>query len=375
MLLLLCLALAYAIQGAAKQAWADGSAAAKSGYVKTCGATKAAVKRGRASDNRAVRWGSSAAQGVGALLAGGGRLVVGTGRALWTGGRAGWEDGRRRGRRRWARRRTEQRRARQRKAEQAGDGQPGWWNYLTGTCPGCGHTPADAAALSGTCRCDALDWDCPCARRRPTRRPEPVAVSEPEPSPDLTKHPTPQPVGGDGSAASADPDNPAPTTPPEPVPTPTPTSSTTSTGDDDMTAAVQEVTTYGQARRAITGFVARATTFLDLADRAEAEADRACGEAAGLEAQAEQMAAGLSGNEFDSATIAEVNAMHERASALRAAAAKLKAAALEVRSAADSLSSASITAASGITARHSNLDEAHKSAPVRAARREGYEGD
>lgn len=142
-----------------------------------------------------------------------------------------------------------------------------------------------------------------------------------------------------------------------------------------MTAAVQEVTTYGQARRAITGFVARATTFLDLADRAEAEADRASGEAAGLEAQAEQMAAGLAGNEFDDATIAEVNAMHERASALRAAAAKLKAAAVEVRGCSDSLSGVSATALTNIAARHSNLDEAHKSAPVRAARREGYGGD
>lgn len=379
MLLLLCFALAFAIQGAASQAWTDGSSAARSGWARTRGATKAAVKRGRASDSRAVRWGSGAAQGVGAVLGGGGRLVAGTGRALWTGGKAGWEDGRRRGRRRWARRRMEQRRrqAEQCKVwqEQTGDGHPGWWNYLTGTCPGCGHTTAEAATEIPGCGCRALDWGCACARRR-TRRPEPEPQTEPEPEPepepgpDLTKHPTPQPVGGDGSAASADPDNPAPTVPPDPVPTP----STTSTGDD-MTAAVQEVTTYGQARRAITGFVARATTFLDLADRAEAEADRASDEAAGLEAQAEQMANGLSGNEFDSATIAEVDAMHERASALQAAAAKLKADAIEVRICSDALSGASATALSGITIRHANLDEAHKSAPVRAARREGYEGD
>lgn len=142
-----------------------------------------------------------------------------------------------------------------------------------------------------------------------------------------------------------------------------------------MTTAVQDVTTYSQARRAITGFVARATTFLDLADRAEAEADRAEREATGLETQAEQMATGLSGNEFDPATVAEVDTMHEQATALREAAAALKAAAVRVRDCSDSLSGASATALTNITTRHATLDEAHKSAPVRAARREGYEGD
>lgn len=142
-----------------------------------------------------------------------------------------------------------------------------------------------------------------------------------------------------------------------------------------MTAAVQEVTTYGQARRAMTAFVARATTYLDVSDRAEADADQASGEAAALEVQAEQMAAGLAGNEFDATTIGEVQAMHERASVLRAAAEKLKAAAIELRVASDSLSGVSVTALSGITARHANLDEAHQSAPVPAARREGYGGE
>ncbi|MDN5933034.1 MAG: hypothetical protein L0I24_18545, partial [Pseudonocardia sp.] len=130
-----------------------------------------------------------------------------------------------------------------------------------------------------------------------------------------------------------------------------------------------------QARRAMLAFIARATTFMDAADEAKARAAGLAGEAAGIEAQAEQMAAGLAGNEFDAATIAEVNALYERASALRAAAAKLEAAAGEVGEASDALSAGSTTAVTNLTTRHGNLNEAHQSAPVPAATREGYGGE
>lgn len=364
MLILFVLIVAYAIQGAISQGWSDGRAAAATGYRRATATGSAAVKRARASKSRGARVAGGTAAGLGAVGRGAWSVTSGTGRALWSGGREGARRGRERGVRRAARRRVE---ARRRVRDRVVDpmGQPRWRHWVTGRCPSCEHTPAEAATEIPGCGCTAVDWGCPCARS--VHRPEPEPEPEPDGDPvDLTK-PTPQPIGGDGAAASTDPTDPTPTIPPDPAPI---------TGDPAMSApTMDEVTTYSSARRAMQSFVARATTFLDVADAAEAEAAGVEGQAAALEAQAEQMAAGLGGNEFDAATLGEVHGMLEQASMLRAAAARLRAAAGEVRGAADALSGASATALSGMTARHSTLDEAHRSAPVRAARREGYAGE
>lgn len=322
-------ALGYALSGALSQAATDGRAAIRSAGKAAGTAMSRKAARIRKDGGRISRTGLAAGTGLGVLASGLWRAGAGTGRSLVSGGRRGWVRGRTKARLRA--KRGAARRARRRYERE---------------------TPPSLVDLT----------------KQPRPTPEPMSTADPGSTP----RPTPQPVGGDGSASSTDPDNPTPSTPPDRE-TPTPSSTK---GADDMTfTAAGDVATVGQARRQITAFIAAATTFLDTADQARADAATARAEAAALQAAAEQMAAGLAGNEFDAATLGEIAAMQEQAAGLLAAAERLEAAAADVGQASDGLNAASASALTGLNARHAGLDEAHKSAPVRAAKREGYEGD
>jgi hypothetical protein len=352
-LLLLCFALAYAIQGAVKQSWADGSKAAKSGYAAVRGATSAAVKRGRASDRRGVRWVAAAGQGLWSLLGLGVRGGHTTGRALWTGGKAGWVDGRRRGARRWARRRVTQRR-RRRDRDRARDGQPTIGHYLTGRCPQCGHTRKEAAAGIPGCACTARDWGCACSRRHRVTDPArpPLSLVKP-PRPVLPKPPS----GGDGAAAGDDPVAPTSTDPtPGPDPTPEPTQPPTLTKEPPVADVVSEAVGIAPTRRNLEGINAAVSLHLDTASAAKAEAEQ-------IRRSAEQMRASMSANDVDPETLAAIAALLEQA-------ARLEAAAVALANAADGTRAATVRSLKAINT-HKLVEEA-VNAHVHAADTEWY---
>lgn len=303
LLLVLCWGLAHAIHGALSRAYGDGRAAVRSGV----GRAGSALRAARGSESTGARFVGSAGLGLGYLISGVWRALSGSGRSLWLGGRDGWERGRRRALRRAARARVDRRRA---------------------------ATPAvDPAA-------PVDDTDC-----RPTDPGDEPASA------------TPTPVGGDGAASSTNPTQPEPTIPPDRK---DPTMST-------PTRVVGEVAGMSGARQALAGFAASATMFLDVAERAKAEAASARGQAAALRQEAEALQASMAAGEVDAATLGEVAALQEQAAGLESAAAELERAAAKVEQAADGLSASSARASSGLQSRHGLAEEAIKSTSAPAS--------
>lgn len=317
MLILFCLIAAYAVQGAMSRGWSDGASAARTGFDRAVSTGSAAMRRARTSDSRGARIAGGAAAGLAAVSRGLWWVASGTGRAVWAGGREGARRGRERGIRRAARRRVD---ARRRRRDRAADpvGEPRWRNWITGRCPTCDHTSAEAATEQAGCGCVNRDWGCPCARRN-TARPRPVpdlpAADLPDANPvSLTK----PPAGGDGTAASDDPTDPEPTDPNPPVP-PATTVHDPHTEEPPMPVTTSEPVGIAQTRTALEEIGAAVTTYLDTAAAARVEAEE-------LRAQVERMQASMSLNDLDASTLAAIARLMEQIRRLENAADELAAA-------------------------------------------------
>jgi hypothetical protein len=292
LLLLLCFALAYCIQGAASQAWADGRATVGKG--RTWASAKADTIR--TGGSRGARVGLGVGLGLLGVAKGLWWAGVGTGSSLWAGGKAGWGRGRARGRQIVDDRRGRARRVRLGRPPQ----EPSLWHFVKGECPVCHHTLREAADGQPGCRCDvdAETYPCACAlRHRPD--PDPAPVVDPA---------RPPAAGGDGPAASTDPDRPEPvdsrppdTTPtaPDPAPTPEETPVTITGEAADLRSALDQV---AQMR-------AKAVTYLDTAAEATADAGE-------LTAAAERLGATLANAGMDQASQGAVAQLREQAGVL-----------------------------------------------------------
>lgn len=137
-------------------------------------------------------------------------------------------------------------------------------------------------------------------------------------------------------------------------------------------ATTTEVRGIETARAALADVAASATTFLDSADAAVADARAAREEAAGLLQAAESMRAAMEEAEVDSETLAEVAAMQEQAALLISAAEQLEAAAARLSEVSSGLNAAADTAKAGLNARHSGVEDAHKAAPEGGAKKDFY---
>lgn len=425
MLLIMCIALAWAIQGAVSQAWSDGRAGVAATGHRARSAVAARAANIRENGGRPSRAALAAGTGIGVTARGLWRVGAGTGRSLATGAREGWQRGQEKGRERAqkAAERKEQRRAA--KAARCVKCQHGTEeNPYRTDCP----CPIEAcrcvdeernpklaawkrAGRCGECEhlyregrvdgCGCGNERCPCTVRgeaaggddaEPTTTSDPgiptPAVDEDAARVPLTKT-GPQPVpappapalaggslnGAGGVAVLERPTVNGATRPAPAEPATTednPQIEAIPAGGDTMPVTTGEATGITQTRDAIGSFTASATTYLDTAQQAQAEAATARGEADALVLAAEQMRASMADNEVDSDTLGEIASMQEQASALAAAAAELERAAGAVGNAADGLSASSKSALAGVNSRHSTLEEAHKSAPEGGAKKNWY---
>jgi len=356
MLLILCVALAYAIHGAASQAWNDGRTASRAAG-KRVKARTAAARRSPHGGVRAAAWTGTAA---GMTAAGTWRVARGTAGSLATGARAGWKKGRQHATERRATKQTEQEALRP-------AGTPSWRHYLTGECPTCGHLPKATAAETDGCECDAVAWGCPCAQRvvSSSRRPRAAtSLSCPDCGHDMAgprqcactyrgcpccpaaTPPADQPSDAEPVDLAKSEDRSLPRYRPLP-------------NDDDphegdpMSAPSQkidgEASTIETTRLALVRFGEIATQHLETAAAAHEQAK-------GMAAAAEQMLAGLTTADLDPQTLAEVAALQEQA-------ARLEQAATELQVAAEGTQAAATAAMTGLNSRHGNVEEAVNSTP------------
>ncbi len=304
MLIILCFALAWAVQGAVSQTWTDGRAAASSAGQ----AVKTRTAKARKSKSRGVRYAANTGTVLAVCGAGTWRAGRGIGRSLVTGARDGWVKGRSRG---IARR--EDKRAR-RGGGRDDPAAPTWGHYITGRCPWCDHLPKASAAETDGCGCENLDWGCQCAMRNRSRErhPEP-APDEPPPLPphdweerlrELGFGPLHPPINFRDKPDSVPDDEPI-NGGPMPI-----------TGQ----SISGEAANIEAARDDLDAFAELAAQHLDIATAAQDQAK-------GMEAAAENMLAGMIAGDLDPETLAEVRALQEQARELREAAARLQSAA------------------------------------------------
>lgn len=324
MLVIFCIAIAWAIRGALSQAWTDGRVAATSAGQ----AVKTRTARARKSKSRGVRWAAKTGTGVGIVTAGTVRAGHGVGRSLVTGARDGWAKGLARGR---ARRADKQ----ARRGGHDDPNQPGWGHYITGRCPRCDHLPKQSAAETDGCPCENIGWGCQCAMRARSRERELARTED-----DFWKGARP-----DAGPPPTDDREPTPA-----VPSNGGTMSVTTGPSIDGEAANIEST-----RHALEMFEELAEQHLDIASAAKDQAK-------GLAAAAEAMLAGMHAGDVDPQTIQDAMALQELARAQEEAASRLMATAeathVQARATRD-----------GINERHGLLEEA-TNASVHAPKRE-----
>ncbi len=346
LLLLLCFALAYAIQGAASQAWSDGRAGAKTAGTRAREVYGTKAAQVRENGSRPARFALGFATVFGGVVRGLYGVGKGSGKAVWTGGKAGWKHGWETGKQRAQARQDKSRERREARPAQT----PTWRNFVTGQCPTCGHTPKEASEPIDDCRCDALDWGCACARRAHRLRSVPDLPDDPDrPKVDLRKPDRPVPVAVPEPRPPSD--SPTPVFTPAPTPEPTPTEdpvtapTATPTSGNKGTGEAQSIVS---TRHDLAAVEAAATTHLDTAAVATAEA-------AELRAMAERMRANLSMRHLDAAVLGEISRLIEQAN-------RLDEAARALASAADGTSAAARTALAKVN-EWSHAEEAIKARP------------
>lgn len=324
MLIIFCLALAWAIQGAAAQTWTDGRAAVRSGGQAVRQRTAAARK----SPRHGVRAAAILGTGAGVLAVGAWRTGRGMDRSLWTGARNGWRKGRDRGH---ARREAK----RAHRDEQRDDPTPTWGHYITGRCPQCCHLPRASAAETDGCECSDTDWGCRCAlgRRSAGRRTPPEHDNiHLEPT---TTQSGPELVDLDELQATPD------------------------GGTMSQAVTTGEAASIEQTRLGLLSFGEIAAEHLEHAALAHDQAK-------GLAAAAEQMLGDLTTADLDAQTLADITALQEQAAELEAAAQRLSIAAEGTHAAAGG-------ALSGMDSRHRGVEEA-VNATQHAAATDWYRG-
>lgn len=326
MLIIFCLALAYAIQGAASQAWNDGRTA----VADTVQRHRRVMVATRTSDHRGVRAAGAVATVLSWLAGGAWRVARSADRSLAAGAVKGWRHGWQVGRHR----RDDLRAARDaRRAERESDGTPSWRHYLTGECPTCGHLPKASEAATDGCECPHSAWGCPCALR--FRSKGRVTPPEPPPCPPDEARPVPDPVD------------------PDPI---------DHTKGDPMTTGQQitgEASSIEATRAALEAITASAAADLDSAQSIHQMAKS-------TSAAAEQMLADLTTADLDGQTLADITAVQEAAAAQEAEAQRLL-------TSAEAIHSATATALAGMNERHRNVEEA-VNATAHAAATDWYRG-
>ncbi len=346
LLLLFCFALAYAIQGAASQAWTDGRTGAKTAGTRARQAYGTKAAQIRADGSWPARFALGFTTICGSVVRGLYGVGKGGGKAVWTGGKAGWRHGWETGKERAQARQDKSRERREARPAQT----PTWRNFITGQCPTCGHTSKEAAEPIDGCHCDALDWGCACARRAPRLRSVPDPPDEPDrPKVDLRKPespPVPVPVPEPRPPS----DSPIPVSTPAPTPEPTPTEDpvTTPTATPTSGKGTGEAQSIVSTRHDLAEIQADATTYLDTAAVATAEA-------AELRAKAERMRANLAMRHLNTEVLGEISRLIEQAN-------RLDAAARALASASDGTSAAARTALAKVN-EWSHAEEAIKARP------------
>lgn len=336
MLIIFCFALAWAIQGAAVEAWSSGRAATGSAGRRVRARTAAARKSSRPGV-RAAAW---TATGAGWAAYGAWRGARATDDALARGARAGWAKGRQKGLERRARRTQERT---DKAAERDGTGEPTWRHWVTGECPVCGHSPKASPSETDGCECGHVDWACPCAlrHRSATRQSAPgggppIALATPPPRPPRPGAPQPRDRDQlvDLDALTPDDHDHAEQHPHNP------------TGGDTMStpATTGESASIEQTRTALQAILAAAAIDLDGAS-AVYEA------AKGTTVAAEQMLGDLTTADLDAQTLADISAIQECAAAQEADAQRLLTSTEATHAATDA-------ALAGLNERHAMVEEA-----------------
>lgn len=188
----------------------------------------------------------------------------------------------------------------------------------------------------------------------PANPPEPPRALDPAPPAAATRQPTnpagaPGPTKGDSNVSDL-----MPTGGGLPVPT----------GDAMGLNAI---------RRELSAFLAQARQFQLASERLKASAAQAQQHALRLQHAADQLNASMEAIEIDPLTIGEAAEIYAQMELLASATQGVQNSAAFLGTASDGVANATLRTLTGLNARHSNLEEAHKSNPVRAAVREAYE--